>query len=186
MQRMKYVGIACGVGAIGLLMSAAPAVAQPRVPDTAMSALEGAVGVFLPGDPLDSAMTVQGGYQYFFTPRMGIRGTLGWTNPGFMGAGASLRQIRTGADLIYNWEGGQWHPFVGAGGGAYFLQRRVGGQAIGPSGTQGGVNLLGGVEYFATRRVAIKGEAAYHWISQGNLPWSPSGLALTIGVKRYF
>jgi hypothetical protein len=186
MQRVKSAASLVAVCAVTSLCLPAPAVAQPRVPDTAMSAVEGAIGVFLPGDPLDTAVTVHGAYQYFFTPRTGVRGTLGWTNPNLMGTGASLRQVRAGVDLLYNWEGGQWHPFAGAGGGAYFLQRRVGGQATGPSGTQAGVNLLGGVEYFASRRVAIKGEAAYHWISQGDLPWSPSGLALTIGIKRYF
>jgi hypothetical protein len=176
----------CAAVAMTMVLWSGSAAEAQRVPNTAMSALEVSVGVFLPGDPLDTAFTVQGGYQYFFTPRVGLRGNLGWTNPSFMGTGSTMRQIRTGADLIYNWEGGRWHPFVGAGGGAYFLQPRAGGQSFGPSGTQGGVNLLGGVEHFVGPLFTIKGEAAYHWISQGNLPWSASGLALTVGVKRYF
>jgi opacity protein-like surface antigen len=183
MMRMRFSSLLVVVGSIALL--AQPAAAQPRVPDTGMSAFEGSFGALFPEDPLDTDLTLQGAYQYFFAPRTGLRTTLGWADPNFKGSGNSLRQVRVTLDLLYNWEGGRWHPFVGAGAGAYFIQHRVGGQAVGPSGTRPGLNVNGGVEYFMTRRVTLKGEAAYHIVSQGNLPWSPSGLALMVGLKRY-
>jgi len=97
-----------------------------------------------------------------------------------------------GVDIIYNWEGGAVHPFVGAGLGVYLLQRRDSGDDIGDSeGKLGGV-LLGGIEYFTSNTVSIKGEASYHLISNadggfaGRGPRNPDGFKLTVGLKKYF
>ena len=59
-----------------------------------------------------------------------------------------------------------------------------------PESKLGGV-LLGGIEYFTSNTVSIKGEASYHLISNadgfaGRGPRNPDGFKLTIGLKKYF
>jgi opacity protein-like surface antigen len=169
-----------------LTLAAERAAAQPRVPDSGMTALSASFGWFLPGDDLDNAVTLGAALDHYLTPRAGVRATVGWVNPALTAASGTLRQIRLTGDLTYNWEGAQWHPFVVAGVGAYVHQRRVGGRAVGSRETRLGLNLGGGLEYFITRTVAIKGEALYHFVPRGDLPWTASGVALTLGLKTYF
>jgi opacity protein-like surface antigen len=88
--------------------------------------------------------------------------------------------------VIYNWEGGKWHPFVGAGVGAYFFQPKFGGESFREDETNFGATIGGGVEYFTTRTTTIKGEATYYIIDKGNFLDSPSALTLMIGLKKYF
>src|SRR5262249_16528662 len=125
--------------------------------------------------------------EYYVTPRVSLRTVFGLTDPGFRTESSdSLRQIPLRADVNYNWEQGKWHPFVGAGVGAYFLQLKDNGRAFGQSETKAGVNLGGGVEYFTSRTVALKGEARYHIIDRARTGQDPSGLVLTGGLKKYF
>jgi opacity protein-like surface antigen len=83
------------------------------------------------------------------------------------------------------WEGGRWHPFVGTGVGAYFLQFRSNGSTIGETETGFGLNTGGGLEYFFNRSVALKGEGRYHAVTNAR-GLDPSGIALTAGLKTYF
>jgi hypothetical protein len=47
--------------------------------------------------------------------------------------------------------------------------------------------LLGGIEYFTSRTVSIKGELRYHIVSDIlNGSFNPDGAAITIGLKKYF
>ena len=174
--------------AVMAVMLAGSASAQPRVPDTDMSAVSGNAGLWLPkSNILETAGTVAGTYEYYFTPRVGLRTLLGWTEPDVEGTDDSIRQIRLTIDVLYNWEGGRVHPYVGAGFGAYFLRIKSDGRSVGDSETRPGFNLGAGVEYFTTRTVTIKGEAFYHAVSRGDdFPTSPSGLALMAGIKKYF
>lgn len=163
------------------------ATAQSRVPHTESTALGIDVGAFMPrSDQLGGAALISVNYDYYVTPRVSVRGSFGWTNPEFGTSGPdSLREMPLRLDLNYNWEGGQWHPFVGAGVGAYFMQFRNNGQTIGDMETKLGVNLGGGVEYFFNRAVAFKGEGRYHAVPKVR-GVQPSGLALTAGLKTYF
>jgi opacity protein-like surface antigen len=97
----------------------------------------------------------------------------------------STRQIRLGADIIHNWEHGSIHPFAGVGLAAYLIQHEDNGESVGDSRTRLGGNLLGGVEFFTSNTFSIKGEGRYHIVSKVD-GYDPSGLALTIGVKKYF
>jgi opacity protein-like surface antigen len=125
--------------------------------------------------------------EYYLTPRVSLRTDFGLTDPGFGAESTdSLRQIPLRVDLNDNWERGRWHPFVGAGAGAYFLRFKDNGQGIGASETKLGVNLGGGIEYFTGRTVAIKGEARYHMIDDTRSGLDPSGLVLTAGLKKYW
>jgi hypothetical protein len=166
---------------------ASAATAQGRVPATDSGAIGGDVGVIAPrSDALDSGVVLEGFYEYYFTPRTSLRLGLGWANPSFQrDEEDSLRTLRVPVDVVYNWEGGTVHPFVGAGVGAYFVQRKENGESVGDSETKLGATLFGGAEFFTGRTVSVKGEARYHLIGDV-FGLNPGGLAVTIGVKTYF
>ena len=172
---------------------AAPAQAQRRnrdggrAPHEGSSAVVGEVGLFLPTqDGMTTGPEVEGNYEYYLTARNSLRLGAGWANPKVDREHVdSTRQVRLGADVVHNWEGGAIHPFVGAGAGAYFLQPVDNGNSFGPSQTKPGARLLGGVEFFTSRTFAVKGEARYDKVMKAN-SYDPSGLTLSIGVKSYF
>jgi hypothetical protein len=144
-------------------------------------------GVFLPKeDVLTRGPAVEGFYEYYMTARDSVRVGAGWLYPKFdQQPNDGLREVRLAVDLLHNWEGGAVHPFVGVGLGTYFLQFRDHGQNSGDSKTKLGGTLLGGAEFFASKTFSVKGEARYHFVTKDN-EFSPSGLALSIGVKSYF
>jgi opacity protein-like surface antigen len=164
------------------------AAAQERAPHTGSTAVGVDVGAFIPRDgQLDTALIVNALLEFYLTPRVSLRTDFGLTDPGFARESTdSLRQIPLRADVNYNWEGGKWHPFVGAGVGAYFIQFKDNGEAFGSSETRPGFNLGGGIEYFTGRTVSLKGEARYHIIGKTRSGQDPSGLVFTGGVKKYF
>lgn len=173
--------------AIALLPSVAEA---QRTPTTDSAAIGADVGVFRPSDDdLDSGLSLDGFYEFYMSPRVSVRLGLGWTNPGYDGAGdVNLRYVRVGGDLIHNWEGGTIHPFVGAGLGVYIMEPRANGDSIAESESKLGGVLLGGLEMFTSNTVAIKGEVSYHLISNVDEfgPENPDGLKITLGLKKYF
>jgi hypothetical protein len=180
---------ALGVLAIGAcIIYPAAAVAQERAPHTGSTAIGVDVGSFLPEEgQLDNALIVSALLEYYLTPRVSLRTDFGLTDPGFSRESTdSLRQIPLRLDVNYNWEGGKWHPFVGAGVGAYFLQFKDNGASLGASETKPGFNFGGGIEYFTGRTVSIKGEARYHKIGNSRTGLDPSGMVLTGGLKKYF
>lgn len=173
-----------------VLCAASPALAQRRegrAPHQGSSAVLGEVGVFMPmQDGMTAGPAVEGSYEYYLTARNSLRLGAGWANPKVDREHSdSTRQLRLGADLVHNWEGGAIHPFVGAGAGSYFLQGVDNGNSFGPSQTKFGARLLGGMEYFTSRTFAIKGEARYDAVMKAN-GYDPSGLTLSIGIKSYF
>ena len=176
-------------GVLALALAIAPGVvaAQERVPHAGSSAIGIDAGIFMPSqDNLDPSFLTGVTYEYYVTPRVSVRTDFGWANPGFDGSSESLRQIPLRADVNYNWERGRWHPFVGAGIGAYFLQHKANDQSVGDSETKTGLNLGGGIEYFFNRRAAWKFEGRYHKVGESRFGHDPSGLALTAGIKQYF
>jgi opacity protein-like surface antigen len=180
---------ALGVLVLGLCIISPRAVAaQERAPHTGSTAVGVDVGTFIPRDnQLDPALIVNALLEYYLTPRVSLRTDFGVTNPGFSRESSdSLRQIPLRADVNYNWEGGKLHPFVGAGVGAYFIQFKDNGQALGDSETKPGFNLGGGLEYFTGRTVSLKGEARYHFIGKTRAGEDPSGLVFTGGIKKYW
>jgi hypothetical protein len=170
-----------------LLPGLALAQRRGRVPDTNMIAIGGDAGVFVPSDDgLDRAPIFEGTADFYVTPRLSLRPGISFTDPALVREDTdSLRQIRLGFDVIYNWEGGRWHPFVGGGLGAHFIQAKDNGNNFGDQQTKAGVSVLGGVEYFLNRRVSLKGEGRYQHV-EDTVGFDPSGVAFTFGVKRYF
>ncbi len=173
------------IAALALLPAAAHA--QGRVPHTDSAAIGGEFGVFLPSDDAyDAGPALEGFYEYYLSPRNSVRLGMGWANPKWaVEHSDSLRHIRVAADLVHNWEGGSLHPFVGAGLGIYFLQFRDNGNSVGDSETKLGGTLFGGAEFFANQTTSVKAEARYHLI-QNIGGTNPDGLALTVGLKKYF
>ncbi|HET9264222.1 MAG TPA: outer membrane beta-barrel protein [Vicinamibacterales bacterium] len=160
--------------------------AQGRIPRAESAAIGGDIGVFLPAaDQLESGLALEGFYEYYLTARTSIRTGLGWANPNFdREEEDSLRHFRIALDLVYNWEGGTIHPFVGAGLGIYFLQLKDNGESIGDSDTKAGGTLFGGFEMFTSNTLSVKTELRYHLIGDTGL--NPDGASLMIGVKKYF
>jgi hypothetical protein len=167
--------------------------AQTQVPDEGMGAFGGEVGIYIPpDDDLDTGPTFGGFLEYYLTPRVGIRGLVGTAGNGVNDVDdVSLDHLRLLGTLLYNWERGKWHPFVGAGLGIYSVEvdTENDNDDDEADGTKAGFHLGGGIEYFVHRTVAVKGEALYHAVIADDDEFfglDPSGLSLTIGLKKYF
>ena len=134
-----------------LALSVATASAQDRrrrQPHTGSEAVGFEVGAFVPNDDqFNSDLLVNGLFEYYVRPRVSLRTEFGLTDPGHTREPVdSLRQVPLRLDVNYNWEGGVWHPFVGAGIGAYFLRNKDNGVPFGNTFTEPGINLGGGLE----------------------------------------
>lgn len=169
-----------------LLLVPAAALAQP-VPNAGQVAAGGEFGVFLPADDqLDPGLIGGGLIEFYATPRVGIRGTVTAIRNGYNNLeDVDERQLRFGADVIYNWEYGTVHPFLGAGIAMHWLRHYNNGENIGENDTEFGMQVLGGAEFFMNRDWAIKAEARYQWVPD-RPHVDPDGLGLTVGVKAYF
>ena len=124
--------------------------------------------------------------EFYATRRVGIRFSVipirnGYDRPD----DDDERQLRFGGDVIYNWEGGRIHPFVGGGIGVHLLRFYRDGDNQGDNDTKIGGQALGGLEYFLNRAWTLKGEGRYQWV-EDRPTLNPDGLSLTIGIKRYF
>lgn len=176
--------LALGLFCLTLIPTAAAA--QP-VPDEGQVALGGEIGVFLPTDEqLEPGLVGGGLIEFYVSPRVGIRGSvMAMRNDYERGGDDEERQLRFGGDVIYNWEFGAVHPFAGAGIGVHLLRFYDEGENVGPNDTEVGGQILGGAEFFLNREWTVKAEGRYQWV--GDRPFVDlDGLALTIGVKRYF
>ena len=182
MQRLAVLTLTACLG------SALPVFGQARVPDSQMMAVGADVGVLFPGDPLEPGPVINGLWEYYLTPRIGIRTTLGWANPSFEGRDDddTQRQIKLALDLLYNWEYGKVHPFVTGGAGVWFLQEKDNGDNLGESENKPGLTFGAGIDYFVTRTAALKFEGRYDWVAVDDERPDPSGVSLTVGVKKFF
>ena len=177
---------------IAVVLSLVPvlAEAQGRTPRTDSAAVGIDVGMFRPSeDALKPAVSLDGFYEYYVSPRTSLRLGVGWTAPEYdFEEDENLRYLRIGGDMIYNWEGGAVHPFVGAGVGIYLLEPRENDNEAADGEAKLGASLLGGLEYFTSDTVALKGEVSYHFISKVDNfgPRNPDGFKLSIGIKKYF
>ena len=160
--------------------------AQRRSPAAGSTALGGEIGVYAAThDPLDTGLALEGFYEYYLDPRTSMRFGLGGADPEFENEEDSIRIVRIPFDIVYNWERGDVHPFVGAGIGAYILRLKDNGRSVGNSDSKLGATLCGGAEFFATRSTTVKAELRYHIIDDLR-GIEPDGFSLTIGLKKYF
>ena len=175
-----------------LLTGATEASAQRRVPAAGMWALGGSMGAGVPSDPsLDKGLELAGNAESYLTPRVSIRGQLGGAWSDIVGRHFTgiVNPVFVDGNVVYNWEGGVWHPFVTGGVGVYRYRSTENG-AGNATDTRPGVNLGGGLEYFYSRRGTITFETLYHAVSEVHTPLATfnEGQFWTfgVGVKRYF
>ena len=149
------------------------------MPHTNAVAIGGEAGAFLPqADGMTNGLNVAGTFEHYITARDSLRAAVEVAQPRRdVETSDSVRQIRVGADIVHNWEGGAVHPFVGAGLGAYFLQPRDNGRSVGDSATKLGGSVLGGLEVPIWWRVGAALEYQHRWV--------PDALG-TSGVSREF
>lgn len=161
--------------------------AQAQTPDTGLIGAGGDIGVFFPDEALEKTLTLDGFAEYYVTPRISVRGMLAWASPGVENRTEDkFRQTRLLFNGVYNWEFIEWHPFVTAGAGVYFVRQLLDGLDDPDSETRGGINFGGGAEYFTGSMSSIKGEARWDLVSHPpGLP-DASGFTITIGYKVYF
>jgi Outer membrane protein beta-barrel domain len=169
-----------------IMAFASSAHAQGQVPDRGMLAVGFDAGVVAPSDDeLQSAFAIGAYAEYYLTPRVSLRPGVLVASPQFgPEPDASLRSARFAVDGLYNWERGVWHPFVGLGL-AIHRQRFEESDATLAEGTELGLDVLGGVEYFVSGRATIKAEAGFR--PAGGLDgWpDPSAVTFTLGFKWY-
>lgn len=170
-----------------LLGWAWPSLSYAQTPDTGMTGVGLDAGVVVPHGDFENTPTLDGFGEYYLTPRVSVRGMLGWASPGFKNRTEDhFRETRLTFNAVYNWEGGVWHPYVTAGAGAYFVRQILFGRDDPDGETRGGINFGGGTEYFLNKMNTIKGELRWDIVSHPpGLPDATS-FALTFGVKHYF
>jgi opacity protein-like surface antigen len=183
---MTFVGAA--------LLASAPVAAQGRgpVPDVGMWGLGGSIGAGVPSDPsLNRGLDLAGNIERYFTPRVSIRGQLGgeWSDITGRNFAGTISPVFLDGNLVYNWEGGVWHPYVTGGVGMY-RYRSFENLTTSTTDTSLGVDFGGGIEYFTNRRVTLTAEILYHDVNQIKTPLTTFNQGqfwtVTAGVKRYF
>jgi len=136
----------------------------------------------------ENGLELAGNIEGYLTPRMSIRGQLGTAWLDVTGRGVSVRPLFFDGNIVYNWEGGQWHPYVT--GGVGFYRYHVERGSAEADDKNAGFDLGGGFEYFFRRRATITGELLYHNVGDvmTRLAAYPDGSFWTfaIGGKAYF
>jgi hypothetical protein len=161
--------------------------ASAQTPDTGLIAVGADIGVLFPDEAFEKTFTFDAYGEYFLTPRISVRGMFAWANPGFENFTEDhYRQAKFLFNGLYNWDRQEWHPFVTAGAGAYFVRENLTGAFDPDSEVRGGLNFGGGAEYFVGDRASVKGEVRWDIVSQPPGLADATGFSLTIGYKRYF
>ena len=124
-----------------------------------------------------------GSFEYYTSSRVSWRGQLGVTSfDADLPGNASVDTTFLNGNVLYNWEGGQVHPYVTGGVGVY---RKNASSSL-PSKfdeTVVGVNGGGGIDWFLGSRWALEFEGTFHGLAGEN----PNTLFFgTAGVKFWF
>jgi hypothetical protein len=169
-----------------VLAGTTPALAQRRVPNTGMGAIGASIGAALPTERnLENGLELAGNLEGYLTPRVSIRGQVGTAWLDFTGGAATARPLFVDGNVVYNWEGGQWHPYVTGGVGYYRYHVESGSATDGNAG----FDLGAGFEYFFTRHSTLTAEVLYHKVGEVFAPplVVPDGSFWTfaIGAKTY-
>jgi opacity protein-like surface antigen len=165
----------------------AVAAAQHREPAAGSTAIGGDLGVFVPDEEYHTGFAPSVTGEFYLLPRVSLRVLGGWSRNRFVNSNERfLDQYRGSVNLVYNWEGELWHPFVTGGIGAHRI--RVWQDEVETAGwyNRFGLNVGAGVEYFVRPKVTFKAEGVYHWVDQSDLPEEARGFAVSIGMKKYF
>ena len=155
-----------------------------------MVAIGGSIGASVPTDAsFKNGLEIAGTVEDYLTPRVSIRGQVAgtwWdiTGRGFTG---TTKPVIFDGNVVYNWERGAIHPYVTGGVGLYHYGFDF--APVTGSANKAGVDLGGGVEFFATRRVTFTFEGLYHAVSspvQSPLASFESRFwTFSVGLKKY-
>lgn len=176
------------IAIFSVLTLSSPAFAQ-RAPAKGMAAVTLSIGASKPtDDTLDNGFDLALSLDGYLTPRVSVRAQLGasWWDVQHRGFTGSVKPVRFDGNLVYNWEGGAWHPYVTAGPGVYHFKATTGG--VDGGDTKIGLNLGGGLEYFFHRRTTFTAEALYHAVPGFDAPFATfdgSYWTINFGVKHY-
>ena len=124
-----------------------------------------------------------GTFEYYTTPRISWRGLLGFTS--FNADSPSSAEVDftfLNANFSYNWEGGSVHPFVTGGVGLYSKDASPS-LPSGADGTEFGLNVGGGLDWFLGAHWGLKFEGTVHGLA-GDEP--DSFFLGTAGFKWWF
>ena len=151
-----------------------------------MGAIGVSIGAALPTESnLENGLALAGNLEGYVTRRVSIRAQVGTAWLDFTGASATARPFFLDGNIVYNWEGGQWHPYVTGGVGYYRYHVKNGSATDGNAGFDFGA----GFEYFFTRRATLTAEVLYHKVGEVVAPplVVPDGSFWTfaIGAKPY-
>jgi hypothetical protein len=164
-------------------------VASP-VPAPGMIAAGVSTGFAIPTEPaLDNGMGLAVNAERYFTSRLSARGQLSgaWTNV-FGPVNSTVSPMVVSGNLVYNWEGGKWHPFVS--GGLGFYHYRFNEASVFSTSNKLGVEVGGGTEFFLTRHDSVSGEVVAH-VVPGQVvstfsSYDPTYWSIGAGYKKYF
>ena len=195
-MRRRFVPALAGAALVAAL--ADPAAAQTRrasqpspVPDRDMFAIGLSIGVAFPNeDFLENGWVLTAGGEYYFTPRLSMRGQLSgaWLEIFGHSFDGTVKPLAITGNLVHNWERGKWHPYATGGFGLYHYRFEE--SDLDSSDTKAGLNLGAGVEYFFTRHDTLTGELLVH-IVPGDLDSALSEYksgywTLAFGYKKYW
>ena len=145
----------------------------------------------MPSDSsLDNGLELAANVETYLTSRVSVRGQFGGSSWDIVGRGFSgnVKPIRLDGNLVYNWEGGAWHPYVTGGLGMYHYGSHIT-PGLDGGDTKSGINIGGGVEYFFKRRTSFTAEALYHKVGAFDTPLAVfedgSFWTVTAGIKAY-
>ena len=162
-----------------------------RVPDYGTVGVGVSFGAAIPNDEsFSTGLTTSVEAERYVTPRLSVRALFGgnWNDIVNRGFSGTTTPIRLNGNVVYNWEGGQVHPFVTGGGGWYHYRFKE--AQIEDSANKFGMNFGGGVEWFISRRDTVTGEVGYHFIpgdvSAPLTIYKPSFWTISAGYKKYF
>jgi hypothetical protein len=166
---------------------AASAGAQQREPAPGTLAVGADAGFVVTDDVFHVGFTPSAFAEFYLTPRVSIRALGGWSRNQFAAHDDwYLEQFRAAANVTYNWEAELWHPFV-TGGVSWHRPRTMVDDGLSSEwSSQAGFNGGFGVEYFVRPKVTFKVEGTYYWVNKDEPLPDPSGLVLSIGMKKYF
>jgi hypothetical protein len=163
------------------------------VPDEGMTAVGVSIGGSLASDAsLSNGLEIAGNIETYLSPRVSLRGQVAWTTWDIVGRGftGSVRPLVFDGNVVYNWEGGAWHPYATAGLGLYHYAFDIDGLPSGSHDNKFGADIGGGIEGFLTLHTTFTGEILYHAVQTPAV--GPIGAfesrfwSVRAGVKHYF
>lgn len=186
--------------AVALMMALAAATAtaqtssserQAPMPAPGTVAIGVSTGFALPSESaLKGDMGLAANIDRYLTSRVSIRGQVSgaWAAVSGRPFSGTVSPIALNGNLVYNWEGGAWHPYVT--GGVGFYHYRFNEASLFSTDNKLGTNVGGGTELFLSRHDSVTGEVIVH-VVPGQIvsrltTYQPSYWTLGFGYKKYF